>query len=238
MSNRATNSPDFQSALETKPGAPETPPAAMADGGRQPDGSERPGGHSRFWESGELQVLPRPVSRRLRLPTYVGVFDVRFFHQKKHYLGQAALAALVMMILLVMVDSVADAVLAVGLASSAVVIFMRPNSRSAALRPLLGGHAIGLAVGMAISVLIYHPDWLLLDYSVSHWVVDIMAASALGIVILLMSITDTEHPPAAATAVGFAWEGLELTVVGLFIAGVLVLVASKVALRGFLRDLD
>ena len=228
MANRTAKSsdlPDGQSAPDAESGP--------ATAGRSPRSR-----HSRFWERGEVQVLPRPVSRRLRLPAYVELFDVRFFRLKRQYLGQAALAAVMMMILLVLVDSVADAVLAVGLASSAVIIFVHPHSKGAALRHLVGGHAIGLAVGMAISVVLYHSDWFGLDYTVSHWIVDIVAASALGIVIVLMCVTDTEHPPAAATAVGFAWEGLEPMVIGLVIAGVLVLSVSKVALRGVLRDLD
>ena len=228
MANRTAKSSDL----------PDGQSAPDAESGPATAGRSRRSRHSRFWERGEVQVLPRPVSRRLRLPAYVELFDVRFFRLKRQYLGQAALAAVMMMILLVLVDSVADAVLAVGLASSAVIIFVHPHSKGAALRHLVGGHAIGLAVGMAISVVLYHADWFGLDYTVSHWIVDIVAASALGIVIVLMCVTDTEHPPAAATAVGFAWEGLEPMVIGLVIAGVLVLSVSKVALRGVLRDLD
>ena len=243
MSHRPTKSPNPPSApaadADTPPRPDPTPPPP--DAGRNPPPPARPSQrphHSRFRERGEVQMLPRPVSRRLHLPRYVELFDVRFFRLKKQYLVQAALASLVMMILLVLVDSVADAVLAVGLASSAVIVFVHPNSKSAAVRHLLGGHAIGLTVGMAISIILYHADWLGMDYTVNHWIVDLVAGSALGIVILLMSITDTEHPPAAATAVGFAWEGLEPIVIALFLAGIIVLSISKATLRSFLRDLD
>ena len=204
--------------------------------------SDRDGGqqrhHSRLLERGELQVLPLGISRRLGLPAYVELFDVRFFRLKWRYLAQATLAALVMLALLLLVDSLADAVLVLGLASSAVIIFVHPNAKSATLRHLVGGHLLGLGVGVTGAILLYHTGWHPASYATDHWIVDVVAAAALGVVILLMSVTDTEHPPAGATALGFAWESLQPTVIVLFIVGVLLLMVSKVALRGVLRDLD
>ena len=71
-----------------------------------------------------------------------------------------------------------------------------------------------------------------------HVAADIAAAITLGVVILLMSATDTEHPPAAATGLGFALQSLEYTLVLLFVAAVLMLAAGKVIFRRALRDLD
>ena len=56
--------------------------------------------------------------------------------------------------------------------------------------------------------------------------------------ISLMSITDAEHPPAAAAGLGFALEGLEITALVLFVAGVLLLAVSKVVFRRSLHDLE
>ena len=53
-----------------------------------------------------------------------------------------------------------------------------------------------------------------------------------------MSITDTEHPPGAATGLGFALQSLESTLVLLFVVAVLTLAVSKVLFRRSLRDLD
>ena len=95
---------------------------------------------SRLTTYGELQLMPRRVSRRLRLPLFVELYNVQFFELKKRYLWQSALAASVMLLVLLLVDSVADAVLAAGLGSSAVIIFVHPNSSGATLRHLVGGH--------------------------------------------------------------------------------------------------
>ena len=193
---------------------------------------------SRLMTHGELQLMPRRVSRRLHLPLFVELYNVQFFQLKKRYLWQSALAALVMLLVLLLVDSVADAILAAGLGSSAVIIFVHPNSSGAALRHLVGGHLIGLAVGILSAFVLFHSGWVHLPADVEHWAADVGAAITLGLVILLMSITDTEHPPGAATGLGFALQGLQPALVLLFIVAVLTLAASKVLFRRSLRDLD
>jgi CBS-domain-containing membrane protein len=182
--------------------------------------------------------MPRRVSRRFHLPLFVELYNVQFFQLKKRYLWQAALAAMVMLIVLLLVDSVADAVLAAGLGSSAVIVFVHPNSSGAALRHLVGGHLLGLAVGVLSAFLLFHSGWVPVPADVEHWAANIAAAITLGLVILLMSMTDTEHPPAAATGLGFALQSLNVTVIALFAVAVLVLAVSKVLLRKSLRDLN
>ena len=71
-----------------------------------------------------------------------------------------------------------------------------------------------------------------------RWQSALAAGMTLGAVILLMSITDTEHPPAAAAGLGFALQSLEFTLVMLFIAAVLTLAAGKIIFRAYIRDLD
>ncbi len=193
---------------------------------------------TRLATRGELQLMPRRVSRRFHLPLFVELYNVQFFQLKKRYLWQAALAAMVMLIVLLLVDSVADAVLAAGLGSSAVIVFVHPNSSGAALRHLVGGHLLGLAVGVLSAFLLFHSGWVPVPADVEHWAANIAAAITLGLVILLMSMTDTEHPPAAATGLGFALQSLNVTVIALFAVAVLVLAVSKVLLRKSLRDLN
>ena len=187
---------------------------------------------------GELQLMPRRVSRRLHLPLFVELYNVQFFQLKKRYLWQSAVAALAMLLVLLLVDSVGDAVLAASLGSSAVIIFVHPNSSAAALRHLVGGHLIGLAVGILSAFVLFHSGWMHLPPDVQRWAADVGAAITLGLVILLMSITDTEHPPGAATGLGFALQSLQPTLVLLFVAAVLALAVSKVLFRRSLRDLD
>ena len=193
--------------------------------------------HSRLFARGELQVLPRRTSKRLRLPPYILLYDVRFFRMQKGYLWQSSLAVVAILAVLLLVDSVADAVLAAGLGSSVVIVFLHPTSRSAGLRNLVGGHILGSLVGAAASLLLFQSGWFPADAELYHWFADAVAAGVLGLVILLMAATDTEHPPAAATALGFALQSLEWPIVFLFSGAVIVLAVVKVVLRNRLQDL-
>ena len=187
---------------------------------------------------GELQVMPRRISRKYHLPLFLALYNVQFIRLKGRYFWQAMVAAVVMLGVLLLVDSIADAVLAAGLGSSAVIVFVHPNSSSAALRHLVGGHILGLAVGALASFILFHAGWAPVADSAHHWIADLAAAITLGVVILLMSLTDTEHPPAAATGLGFALQSLDSTLVLLFVAAVLMLAAGKLIFRRALRDLD
>lgn len=201
-------------------------------------GSSVEGFVHRLATRGELQLMPRSVSRKYHLPLFIALYNAQFFRLRKSYLWQSALAGLVMLGVLLLVDSVADAVLAAGLGSSAVIVFVHPNSSSAAIRHLVGGHLLALAVGAVASFIVFHSGWTPIPETNHHLVADVAAAVTLGFVILVMSATDTEHPPAAATSLGFALQSLELTLVLLFVAAVLVMAAGKVTFRRALRDLD
>ena len=236
MADRATDNSDSRTAQRLADGADDG--GAGDDGARRQQDPDTPSlRFSRLLSRGEMQLLPRRVSRWLNLPTFVEVYDVRVFRMKKNYLWQAGVAAIVMLGVLLLVDSVADAVLAAGLGSSAVIAFVHPHSKSAALRRLVGGHLHGLVIGVVASWLLFHSGWPA-SITMSNWAADVVAAIALGVVILVMSVTDTEHPPAAATGLGFTLESLDWTVIILFAAGVLLLAISKVLFRGALRDLN
>ena len=193
--------------------------------------------HSRLLARGELQVLPRRTSKRLRLPPYILLYDVRFFRLQKGYLWQSSLAVVTILAVLLLVDSVADAVLAAGLGSSTAILFLHPTSRSASLRNLVGGHFMGSLIGAAASLLLFQSGWFPANAELSHWLANGVAAGVLGLAILIMAATDTEHPPAAATALGFALQSLEWPIVFLFGGAVIVLAVVKVVLRNRLRDL-
>lgn len=189
---------------------------------------------------GELQVLPRRVGRRAHLSPYVELYDVRFFRLAGKFLLQSLLAAVAMLAVLTLVDSIADAALAAGLASSVFIVSMTPGARRADLRHLIGGHLLGLFIGVLVALLLFHsllPPLVLGSDGVSNWWVNTIAALAVGVVILVMAVTDTDHPPAAATTLGFALRDLDWTLVGLFALAVLLLACLKVVMRRWLNDL-
>ena len=149
---------------------------------------------------------------------------------------QTVLATLVMLAILTFVDSLSTAAIAAGLASSVVGIFIGPSNRTARVRSVVGGHIVALALGSIFSVFLFlgPTDMLLIDHVHLR---NIVYALAVGGAMLLMAITNTEHPPAAGTALGMASREFDILIFLSIIGAVMMLGVIKLALRPYLRDL-
>ena len=149
---------------------------------------------------------------------------------------QAVLATVVMLAILTFVNSLSTAAIAAGLASSVVGIFINPSNRTSRIRSVVGGHGVALVLGSIFTLILY------LD-PVETYLVDmehlrnLSYAFTVGVAVLLMAITNTEHPPAAATAIGMASREFDIFVFFSIIGAVFVLAVIKLALRPHLRDL-
>ena len=141
-----------------------------------------------------------------------------------------------MLVLLLFFDSLAQAALAAGLGSSVITVFVNPSNRTASTRSVVGGHSLALLLGSAFSVLLFaSPVEAFLD-GLSP-VRNFSLAMSVGVLLLAMAITNTEHPPAAGTVLGMGTRPWELHTTGIIIGAVLLLAAIKHLLRPHLRDL-
>ena len=166
----------------------------------------------------------------------VHLLDPQFRRSHKNYLIQVALATVAIFVVLLLVDSLSDAALAAGLGSSALIIFLNPSNRSASSRSLIGGHFLGVLIGLGFSLLLFStpPGDFLTSSTVLR--VGILAAS-MGILMLAMSTTDTEHPPAAGTVLGLATKAWDPLIILIIIGAVLILACIKFLLHRYLHDL-
>ena len=149
---------------------------------------------------------------------------------------QAALATVVMLAILTFVHSLSSAAIAAGLASSVVGIFIGPSNQTARIRSVVGGHAAALVLGSIFSILLlFEPVHVfLLD---ADRLRNLGYATAVGAAMLLMAITNTEHPPAAGTALGMASREFDILIFLSIIGAVFLLAVMKLAIRPYLRDL-
>ena len=149
---------------------------------------------------------------------------------------QAALATGVMLAILTFVHSLSSAAIAAGLASSVVGIFIGPSNQTARIRSVVGGHAAALVLGSLFSVLLFFEPVhvFLLDADLLR---NLGYATAVGAAMLLMAITNTEHPPAAGTALGMASREFDILIFLSIIGAVFLLAVMKLAIRPYLRDL-
>ena len=149
------------------------------------------------------------------------------------YVLQSLLAALALVVILYFLDILTHAAIVAALGASAFIIFAMPKSVLARPRNVIGGHIMGLIAGaLCYFALLYPP------LRVSGRLLYICAAAlSVGLSILLMVITDTEHPPAATTALGIVAYGWSLWTAIFVLLFAVALSLVRFLLRPWLREL-
>ena len=144
----------------------------------------------------------------------------------KHYVLQSILATLSVFIVLYFL-SLQEAVIIASIGATAFIVFTMPNNITAQSRNVIGGHLIGLFYGFLFS-LIPHSALIfsILIYSL-----------AVGASIFTMVVTDTEHPPAAGTALGVVITGIRLDVLITVVMSIIILSLIHRFFKPYLRDL-
>ena len=81
-----------------------------------------------------------------------------------------------------------------------------PERVAATPRKVVGGHMVGVIVGTFFSGILGIPS---VETAIEsfHIVLEVVAALSVGVSILGMVATNTEHPPAAGTALGLVVHG-------------------------------
>ena len=167
---------------------------------------------------------------------WLNIIDESFRRAPKNYIVQSLLAIVALWVILHFVGFLSRGAIVAGLGASTFIVFVMPNASSAQPRRLIGGHIVGMLCGL----LCYYAcltgpigglsqEWI----SVAH----LGAAISVGLSIFVMTITNTEHPPAAGTALGIVaheWTFETLVFIVVFPVGLAV---ARYLLRHFLKDL-
>jgi len=161
--------------------------------------------------------------------------DSKFRHNKLQYVLQTLLAVITIMVVLLALDSVQQTVLIASLGASTFIAFAMPRSYPSRPRYMIGGYCVGTVVGCLLSLLsIGLADQVGLDRRTTQIV---CGAVATGLAFFLMVLTDTEHPPAAALALGYVLNEWQLDTVVVVLGGVTALAVVTQLFRARLMDL-
>jgi CBS-domain-containing membrane protein len=144
----------------------------------------------------------------------------------KSYILQSLFATAVIFIMLLFL-SIEHAVIIASMGLTAFIVFAMPGSFTARERNVVGGHLLGLLSG-SLWALPPQPSFL---HSITFY------SLAVSFSILLMVITNTEHPPASGTALGVVLKGPSVEVVLAVITSAVLLSLAHWTLRPFLKDL-
>jgi CBS-domain-containing membrane protein len=139
------------------------------------------------------------------------------------------------LLILFVLDTVTQTVLIAALGASTFIAFTMPHTTRSQPRFLIGGYCVGVLVGCTFSVLAASQAvTATLD---PHIAGIVFAAAATGVAALVMVVTDTEHPPAAALALGFVLNDWSVVTVGVVLGGIVAIALFKQTGRRFLIDL-
>ena len=144
----------------------------------------------------------------------------------RNYVLQSVLATLSVFIVLYFL-SLQNAVIIASIGATAFIVFAMPDNITAQARNVIGGQLVGLFCGFLFS-LIPQPA---LIYSIMVY------SLAVGATIFTMVVTDTEHPPAAGTALGVAMTGISLDVFIAVTMSIILLSLIHKFFKPYLRDL-
>jgi CBS-domain-containing membrane protein len=150
------------------------------------------------------------------------------------YLAQSTLAGIALAVILVLQDALANVAILTAIAASTFLVFVNPSGIMSQPRRLVGGHITGALVALPFSVVLYDAGLGLAGTAVLY---EATAGAAVGFGILVMSLIDTEHGPAAGTILGLVLEPWSASAALLVVGSAFVLLAAKYLLRERLVDL-
>ena len=169
------------------------------------------------------------------LITQFGLDDRLQSANLKRYVLQCTVAGGVVLILLFVLDAITQTVLIAALGASTFIAFALPRSLHSDPRHMIGGYVVGTAAGGLLGTANASLGYA--DAAGGHSMMIVFGALAIALAMFLMVITKTEHPPAAALALGLVlneWDLLTLLVV---IGGVIALSMIKQLILPLLMDL-
>jgi CBS-domain-containing membrane protein len=152
----------------------------------------------------------------------------------KRYALQCGLAGIVVLVLLLVLDAVTQTVLIAALGASAFIAFAVPRSLHSGPRNMIGGYIVGMLAGVLMSTL---KTMFALSATVDHALMIVFGAVAISLAMFTMVVTRTEHPPAAALALGLVLNEWDLLTLGVVLAGVVALSLVKQLVLPALLDL-
>ncbi len=160
--------------------------------------------------------------------------DPHFTHRWRTYVGQSAVAALLLWVILLGEDVIANGAIVAAIASSVAIVFFVPHSVASSPVRIIGGHVSAvIAAYIVIGFALLFPDSIV-D---ATWFNDLLGALAVGLVVLLMSVSNTEHAPAAGTALGLAMRGAPWEAVLFIVTAAVIVAVARVVLGSRLRNL-
>jgi CBS-domain-containing membrane protein len=143
-----------------------------------------------------------------------------------HFAFQAIIAFIASCVIMMVID-LENEVMIASVGATIFIMFAKPCSDTAQPRHVISGQVIGLTSGIC---------WTFLHNN--SYTGDVFAyAGTIATAFILMSITETDHPPAAGTALSITFAGIHYKAIIYLLISIVILTIIHYALRKHMRDL-
>jgi|ETN02SMinimDraft_4_1059925.scaffolds.fasta_scaffold31636_2 CBS-domain-containing membrane protein len=163
------------------------------------------------------------------------ILDKRFSEKKFNYLFQSVLTSIALFLIFFFEDRFASGAILAGIGSTIALIFLVPHSIATHPRRVLGGHIVAILLAFIVLMLL---NFIFGDFSnISANYLKIASVISIGFLIMIMGITNTEHPPAAACLLGLILNGMNFERIISILAAVILLIVIRFILINKLKNL-
>lgn len=164
------------------------------------------------------------------------LLDPKFRNNKLRYAAQCVLATMLIFVVLLVLDTIANAAVIASLGASTFIVFAMPYAQVSRPRYLIGGYLVGVLCGAACHYISLWPAVAALPV-VRDSAPLIFGSIAVGLSIFIMVIMDFEHPPAAGAALGLVLGDCNAWVVLVIVLGISALATIRTVVRPYLIQL-
>ncbi|MFP4460991.1 MAG: HPP family protein [Thermotogota bacterium] len=162
--------------------------------------------------------------------------DDDFKKHKKQFILQSLMTVGVVSIVLLFLDFIADGIVVASIGASSTIAFGTPHDKTAGPKYLIGGYSFGVISGGLCYLIVFGIQKLFPNISIDY-VIALLGAFSVGLTMFLMVITDTEHPPSSALALGLVLDGFSLMTASVAIIGISLISLTQRLFKKYMFDL-
>jgi CBS-domain-containing membrane protein len=166
----------------------------------------------------------------------MSVIDKKLKKNLARYIVQCGLATGTILLILIFLDILTDTAIIATLGATAFIVFTMPRAYASGPRPLFGSYLIGICVSRVfsfVSTAIFKIPIIITQ--ITAYI--IFGSLAVGVAIFLMTITNTEHAPAAGMALGLVINKWDFLTILFIVAAVLFMAGLRTFLSPLMIDL-
>ncbi|RAO99990.1 hypothetical protein PW5551_00995 [Petrotoga sp. 9PW.55.5.1] len=158
------------------------------------------------------------------------IFEIlsKFKANWKNYVLQSILATITVFFIFTILNVQERPIIVSSMGATTFIVFAMPKSMVAKARNIIGGHAVGFICGSLFSLIFSNTGPLFSNISY---------ALAVGLSIFIMVVIDTEHPPAAGTALSLCIFGFSLNAFLSVFLSIIILSIVHHFLKPYMIDL-